>query len=217
MTESTFRPNPVVTARRPPMLRSALAAATLVAMSALVGVGCGGSPVRLDAPAGPRLSPDRLGSVRSSLACDGDWMGGIPLAEDLDDDLGLAHRRGVTVIIDLRDAANRDLMPLDAAAERAGMELVEIDRALAGDTLQDLTSEISNAAVDVVRDLLNEPGRSGVLLLDDDGSLAAAVYAIYLTADRGVDESGTLNAARSSGMSDDDVAFVRRQVARIGS
>ena len=196
------------------MLRSAPAVALIVLAAAMVGAGCFGKSARLDGPTEPRLASDRLGSVRSALTFDGDWMGGMPLAEDLDEDLDLAHRRGVAVIIDLRDAGSRETLPLDDAAERVGMELVVIDRALAGSSLQDLTSEISNAAVDVVRDWLGAPERRGVLLLDDDGSLAAAVYAIYLIADRDVDEADVLRAARASGMTDDDAAFVRSQVAR---
>ena len=143
-------------------------------------------------------------------------IGGVPLPEDLDDDLDLARRRGVATIIDLRDDRARTALPLDDAAVRVGMDLVVVERNLPSDTIQDLTSEISNAAIDSVRDVLNRPGRDGVLLLDDDGSLSAAVYAIHLAADKGADPSDVLRGARGSGLSDRDADFVRSQVARSG-
>ncbi|MEM1448266.1 MAG: hypothetical protein AAF957_01410 [Planctomycetota bacterium] len=198
------------------MSRTTAAHLVLALIAASTLLACGGASIRPTGTNEPRLASDRLGSVRSALTYDGDWMGGVPLPEDLDDDLDLARRRGVATIIDLRDDRARTALPLDDAAVRVGMDLVVVERNLPSDTIQDLTSEISNAAIDSVRDVLNRPGRDGVLLLDDDGSLSAAVYAIHLAADKGADPSDVLRGARGSGLSDRDADFVRSQVARIG-
>ncbi|MEM9380184.1 MAG: hypothetical protein AAGB93_09585 [Planctomycetota bacterium] len=198
------------------MPRTTAASLVLALLFASTLLACGGKSIRPTGPVEPKLTADRLGSVRSALTYDGDWMGGVPLPEDLDDDLDLARRRGVATIIDLRDDRARTELPLEQAAVRVGMDLVVVERNLPGESIQDLTSEISNAAIDSVRDVLNRPGRDGVLLLDDDGSLSAAVYAIHLAADKGADPSDVLRGARGSGLSERDADFVRSQLARIG-
>lgn len=198
------------------MLRTALAVATVLLACAPLGAGCGGRSIRPDAPVAPRLSSERLGDIRSALTFEGDWMGGTPAVEDLEEVLDLARRRGVELLIDLRADSSRLGFAFDGVAAEAGMTLVVVDRTLPSGSIQELSFEISNAAIDHIRGLLNETDRAPALLLDDDGALAASVYAIYLTVDRGVDEDETLRTARRSGLTEDDVAFVRLQVERIG-
>lgn len=197
------------------MHRTLASALCLLLVAAPMGAGCGGRSIRPEAPAAPRLTSERLGDVRSALTYEGDWMGGTPAEEGLAETLDLARRRGVETIVDLRREDSRDALSLEAPAGAAGMELVTVDRALPSAAIQEIPFEISNGAIDRIREILCEPGRSPVLLLDDDGVLSASVYAIHLTADLGVDVDEALRGARASGLTDQDVAFVRRQVTRI--
>lgn len=155
------------------------------------------------------------------MTYDGDWLGGLSPVEDLAEDLELAARRGVDFAIDLRTSHARSVLPLDEAAEAAGLELVEIE---GSDPLPDESGElpfggigVSDQAVDAVRRILNAPGRKRSLLLDENGTRSSMVYAVHLTVDEGVAEAEALRAARATGLSQDGVEFVRYQVKRIRS
>ena len=61
------------------------------------------------------------------------------------------------------------------------------------------------------------PGRRRTLLLDDDSTLAATVYAIHLAVDENVPAAMALRAARASGLTHACEDFVDAQVERIES
>lgn len=192
-----------------------LALALLSTPLAWISSGCGGAPVRAGLDVAPSLATARLGGVTSALTFGGDWMGGVPSPEDLGADLELASRRGVEVVLDLRTLALREDQPLGSLVRDAGMELVEVNLRAVGEELQEFPFEISNKAIDNVRDYLRTPGRSRVLVLDDDGRLGAMVYAIHLELDRGVALEDSLRAARATGITSEDARFMRAQLKRI--
>ncbi len=185
----------------------------LVVAACVLGA-CGVGGTRSGVAVGPRLSAARLGSVRSALTFDGDWMGGIPQRDDLATDLELAARRGVEIVIDLRtEAAKTELSIVDPVTD-VRMELVEIDPQR---ERTEAASDpwISAIAIDRVRAVLRTPGRPRVLILDETGTQSALVYAIHLAADEGETEVEALRAARATGLDDTHAAFVHAQVERI--
>ncbi|MEC8493953.1 MAG: hypothetical protein VXZ39_03465 [Planctomycetota bacterium] len=189
-------------------------ALTVAALSAA----CAGGHVRADLPAGPRFSAARLGELRGAMTCDGDWLGGSSSNGGLAADLDLASRWGVEVVIDMRSGRARASAPLAQPAAAAGLEVVEIDPLEGSGTLAGSEStavQITDLAVDRIRTALGATDRPRALLLDDDGRLAAAVYAVHLVADGGVDAATALRAASSTGFTDSCEAFVTEQVARI--
>ncbi|MEM9798682.1 MAG: hypothetical protein AAGA20_00060 [Planctomycetota bacterium] len=176
-------------------------------------VACGGRDVRVDRPVEPRLAAERLGGVTGALTYDGDWVGGMPPAADLRESLELARRRGVEIVVDLAAGDGEDLRYV---ADDLGLGLVEIDRNEVSLEAQELTSRISNAAVDSTLRVLAEPGRSRALVLDDDGSLATSIYIVHLASSRGIPRSAAIDIARAAGLSDFDLEFVERQIERVG-
>lgn len=155
------------------------------------------------------------------MTYDGDWLGGMPPADELFADLELAARRGVEFVIDLRSAHARRVQPLDEAVQAAGLTLVVVPDAKS-DAKPDPEAPaspvgLSEEAVDEVRRILNAPGRRRSLLMDENGTLASMVYAIHLAVDEGIAEAEALRAARATGMSEAHVNFVHEQVLRIRS
>ncbi|WP_145204230.1 hypothetical protein [Planctomycetes bacterium Poly30] len=198
-----------------------LAAAAGLLASATLLSGCGGAGVRAKVSVGPRLTSARLGSIRSAMTYDGDWLGGMSPVEELKPDLELAARRGVEFVIDLRTSHTRSVLPLDEPAEFAGLQLVVIDGADPVPGKDGFVPfegvGVTDRAVDAVRQILNAPGRRRSLLLDENGTRSSMVYAIHLTVDEGVAEAEALRAARATGLSQEGVEFVRAQVQRIRS
>lgn len=184
-----------------------------LASLAILG-GCGGGALRRSAPAVPRLVTQRLGNIRCAMTYDGDWLGGIPSIEDLEGDLDLAARRGVEILIDLRWDGSKQYLPLEPYTSPLGLELVEVG---VGRPVDTGSFRISKEAVDQVRSILTAPGRRRVLLLDDSGTLAPAIYAVHLAVDEGIPEAEALRAARAVGLSSTCEGFVREQVDRIES
>lgn len=203
-------------------------ACVAVGLSSVGLMGCSGRSLRSGVSVGPRLTSARLGSVRSAMTYDGDWLGGTSPPECLVEDLQLAARRGVEVVVDLRAPSYQESFSLEEPALAAGLDLVCVDVAdpwiattdPAGADLQGgelLPSLVSDATVDRVRAILLAPGRRRTLLLDGDGTLSSMIYAVHLTVDEGVAEAEALRAARATGLSRIQEDFVKRQVARIRS
>jgi len=176
----------------------------------LLAAACGSTRGAEDV--GPELVPSRLGGLRCSMTYDGDWLGGMPSSERIAEDLELASRRGVEVVLDLRSPEARGALPLDVYAGALGLSLVAVD---VGIGEAEDGAPVTEGGVDRVRALLETPGRRRVLLLDDDGTLASMIYAIHLAADEGIDEDTALRAARATGLGDGGERFVREQIARI--
>ncbi len=156
------------------------------------------------------------------MTYDGDWLGGASPEECLPEDLELAARRGVEVLVDLRSPSYQEAYPLDEVASAAGLDLVKIDLvnpdASSADRAEGEPSNlISDRAVDSVREILLAPGRRRTLLLDGDGTLSSMIYAVHLTVDEGMAEAEALRAARATGLSQIQESFVKRQVDRIRS
>ena len=107
--------------------RAPLGAACALSLALLLGA-CGGS--RGLESTGPELTPSRLGGLRCAMTYDGDWLGGMPSAERIPEDLELASRRGVEVVLDLRSPAERAALPLDVYADALGLSLVHTNRTL---------------------------------------------------------------------------------------
>jgi hypothetical protein len=151
------------------------------------------------------------------MTYDGDWLGGVSSSERIAEDLELASRRGVEVVLDLRDPGERASLPLDVYTGALGLSLVAVDLVggASGGAGPDTNLPVTEAGLDRVRALLETPGRRRVLLLDDDGTIASMIYAIHLAADEGVDGDTALRAARATGLGGDGEAFFRDQVARI--
>ena len=157
------------------------------------------------------------------MTYDGDWLGGMPPADELSADLELAARRGVDFVIDLRSIYARSVQPLDEAVANAGLSLIT----LSDESMELPPSEssdgttlpigLSSAAVDEVRRILNAPGRRRSLLIDENGTRASMVYAVHLTVDEGIAEAEALRAARATGMNQACADFVHEQVVRIRS
>lgn len=167
----------------------------------------------------PTLSAARLGSVRGALTYDGDWLGGIPGADDLEADLELASRRGVQLVIDLRpDASKQQLSLFDPVAD-LGMELVEIS--LRGTKTTPESDDpvefgpITDIAVERVLNRLKPSDRDRVLLLDENGCDASVLYAIHLAVNEDVPVADALRAARATGLDDANAKFVCDQVERL--
>jgi protein tyrosine phosphatase (PTP) superfamily phosphohydrolase (DUF442 family) len=197
---------------------AAVGLSLFVAAAQLGLAACGGAGVRSGVSVGPRLSSARLGSVRSAMTYDGDWLGGLSPAEDLDADLELAARRGVDFVIDLRSAHAQEVLSLEEAVEAAGLQLVAISFAdppvVEGVKPPFGGLGVSDEAINAVRRILNAPGRRRSLLLDENGTRSSMVYAIHLALDEGVPVAEALRGARSTGLSQDGVDFVRSQVER---
>lgn len=213
-------------ARRP--LTNALAYHFVWALALTVvmgSMGCSGRSLRSGVAGGPRLASARLGSLRSAMTYDGDWLGGASPQECLAEDFELAARRGVEVLVDLRAARYQRDFPLEELALDAGLDLVKVDlvdpRTAPGDDAavdgREPSNQISDTAVDRVREILLAPGRRRTLLLDGDGTLSSMIYAVHLTVDEGVAEAEALRAARATGLSRIQEDFVKRQVDRIRS
>lgn len=154
------------------------------------------------------------------MTYDGDWLGGMPPIECLPEDLELASRRGVEVVVDLRSIRRRLEHGLEGPVVDAGMEYVSIELQrldVGDDTGRDDLEVISDEAVDQVRSVLRAPGRRRVLLVDDDGTYSSMIYAIHLAADENVSEAMALRAARATGISVENEEFVKRQVRRLSS
>lgn len=190
----------------------ARAARAVLAVTPVLLLACACGATRGDEGVGPELAPSRLGGLRCAMTYDGDWLGGMPPSERVAEDLELASRRGVEVVLDLRSPAARGALPLDVYADALGLSLVAVDVGI-GEAEDD--APVTEDGVDRVRALLETPGRRRVLLLDDDGTLASMIYAIHLAADEGVDEDVALRAARATGLGDGGERFVREQIARI--
>lgn len=205
--------------------RASLFATALALMAVGLGTGwlggCSGRSLRSGVSVGPRLTSARLGSVRSAMTYDGDWLGGTSPPECLIEDLQLAARRGVEVVVDLRAPGYQKTFPLDEPARAAGLDLVQVavadsDGADDGDT--GFPPElISDGTVDRVREILLAPGRRRTLLLDGDGTLSSMIYAVHLSVDEGVAEAEALRAARETGLSRPQEEFVKRQIDRLRS
>ncbi len=208
---------------RPWALRVSVALGWLAVAGLFAGstAGCGGIGVRSKVSVGPRLAPARLGSIRCAMTYDGDWLGGMPPADELHADLELAARRGVDFVIDLRSSYARGVQPLDEAVKAAGLSLVTVsDAPVEEDEAGEagaLPVGLSAQAVDEVRRILNAPGRRRSLLIDENGTRASMVYAIHLAVDEGIAEAEALRAARATGMNQVCADFVHEQVERIRS
>lgn len=181
----------------------ALTCAVLLGASA-----CTGRSIRSSTRTGPELTSARLGGLRSAMTYDGDWLGGMPAPADLASDLELAARRGVEAVVDMRSPEARSAQSLEVAVEEVGLAYVSVPL---GDGV------ISDAAVDRTLEILREPGRGRLLLVDDDGTLSSMVYAIHLAVDEGVEPARALRAARATGIDQSHEEFVRRQVERLTS
>lgn len=194
-----------------------IAALLLFVIASTSLVACGGGALRAGVSVGPRLTHARLGDVRGAMTYDGDWLGGTPPLEALAADLDLAARRGVEVVIDMRSPRVRESVPLNGPAGAVGLEVVEVDLLMGFDGPEAPEVPITDAAVDRIRSILRAPGRRRTLLLDDDSTLAATVYAIHLAVDENVPAAMALRAARASGLTHACEDFVDAQVERIES
>ncbi len=220
-------PLSAVSLRPPPQDTRLLRPARAVAAAVLCGcallptmlAGCGSVGMRTNVSVGPRLSSARLGSIRSAMTYDGDWLGGLPPIEELASDLELAARRGVDFVVDLRSSHARSVLPIQNAVALAGLEFIAVPGT---DPIPESewrtpadSCGVSSEAVDAVREILMAPGRRRSLLLDENGTRSSMIYAIHLTVDEGVAEHEALRAARATGLSQAGVDFVRSEVQRI--
>lgn len=151
--------------------------------------------------AAPAIEVVELGTLRQVSLCSGIWFGSAPAPEDLD----LARRRGVRRVLVIDDAGPEGV---EALCDELELELLRF--------------RIRGARVDEgeareVVGLLSGNGteaRDGdTLLYSEDGSMAAALFAVHRVLHDGVALERALVEARRAGMRSDDEDLVRRLVS----
>ncbi|MGB0330244.1 MAG: hypothetical protein ACPGPE_00330 [Planctomycetota bacterium] len=177
---------------------------------------CAGHRTGADSRRSPRLQAEPLAGVKRSLTYGGDWVGGAPGAGAAEASINLARRRGVEMLVDLR----RPTEPEDgvaALARAAGLSFHAVDptgdECAAGEEpggVEDHGVLLAGGALAEVRRLLNTPGRPKVLMIDDDGTLAAVMFGVYLARDVGLDEGEVIRALRGTGLSEDELSRLLR-------
>ncbi len=197
---------------------SFLKLAPLVLVLSLAG--CAGNGTDTDFRLPPRLDAEPLGGVKRSLTYSGDWVGGAPTDGSAEASINLACRRGVEMVVDLRRAPDGGGL-VESAARGAGLAFVAVDpsgdECAAGETpasVEDHGVLVADGALEEVRRLLNTPGRPRVLMLDDDGTLAAVMYGVYLAEDVGLDEGAVVDALRATGLSGTELRAILREARR---
>jgi protein tyrosine phosphatase (PTP) superfamily phosphohydrolase (DUF442 family) len=184
---------------RSPRRTSLLAALTLV-----LGFACRtGTPVETPPPY-PLLAPDDFGSMQNVSSSGNLWIGGMPSAEDLE----LAQRRGVELVIDL--SVPSEARTCDVAVE---CRKLGIAYASAGITTD---SKLTSGSVDLVLAELRREPPVPTLVFSGTGSRSATYLAIYRVLDLGVPLKEALIEARQAGMQAGPSAdFVCSEVARL--
>ncbi len=189
---------------------------------ALSLVGCAGNASDADFRLPPRLNAEPLGGVKRSLTFSGDWVGGAPTDGSEEASINLACRRGVEMVVDLRRAPASG-GPVESVAREAGLVFVAVDpsgdECAAGEapsTVEDHGVFVADGALQEVRRLLNAPDRPRVLMLDDDGTLAAVMYGVYLAEDVGLDEGTVIDALRATGLSGAELRAILEAAAAPG-
>jgi protein tyrosine phosphatase (PTP) superfamily phosphohydrolase (DUF442 family) len=152
----------------------------------------------------PPLVPDEFGSMHN-VSCAGPiWIGGMPSSDDLE----LAQRRGVELVIDLSVPSEESTCEV-----RTQCRLFGLTYASAGLENEDqLTSE----SVDLVLANLRSADLPPTLMFCGTGSRSAAYLAIYRVTELGVPLEDALVEARRAGMQvGAAAAFVRAESERI--
>ena len=144
-----------------------------------------------------------LGDMVNVSVCGDVWLGAHASAQDL----GIASRRGIETVIDLRARVDPGRLDVPALCRSLGMGYVraELDPAAPSDDAVDR----------VLGELAREP-RGDVLMLCDDGARCATVFAIYRVVEQGVDVEDALEEARRCGLKPGvGEAAIRFQLGRL--
>lgn len=200
------------------MLPARLPQLALLAV-ALCLVGCAGHATDAEYRLPPRLDAEPLGGVKRSLTYGGDWVGGAPTDGSVEATINLARRRGVEMVVDLRRASEASGL-VESIAREAGLEFVAVDptgdECAAGEastSVEDHGVLLADGALGQLRRMLNAPARPRVLILDDDGTLAAVMYGVYLAQDVGLEEGAVIDALRTTGLSSEELHAILKAAA----
>ncbi len=151
----------------------------------------------------PVLEGADFGGMQNVSQCGQVWVGTRPGRNDLE----LAVRRGVQLVIDATAPGALDMGELRRAAVSLGLQYVAIGSE---------SVVLQNADVDRFLETIETVGQEPVLVFCDNGGRSAQLLAIFRVIHDGVPLRDALEDARRSGMkpgADED--FVRGQVARL--
>lgn len=143
-----------------------------------------------------------LGGMSNVSVCDNLWMGCLADAKDI----GIAGRRGIATVIDLR--SETDQFDIASSCEE---EEIEYLRLVLDPDAPD--PEVLDFALSVLLDADRE-GQS-VLLLSDNGARSAMLFAVHRVIHDNVELELALEEARRSGMKPGAEPVVRQQVRRL--
>jgi protein tyrosine phosphatase (PTP) superfamily phosphohydrolase (DUF442 family) len=176
----------------------------------LLGLGllaaCASTDAGGTAPA-PRPELAELGTTRNVTALGDLILAGQPSAEDL----GLAARRGITRVINLRTPAEMERVDFDQAARCAELGLDYVGIAIDFTTMDDAT-------FDAVLELLDRPAPDGgkTLLHCASGNRVAVFVAVRRMLQDGVSYEEALIDAQAGGMKPGSLPTLEAQAARRG-
>lgn len=155
----------------------------------------------IDPPPTGGLQTADLGGMSNVTVCGNVWMGCEADAKDI----GIAGRRGIRTVIDLRTNTDVDIR---SCAEKEGLEYLRLEFD---------ASRPDPDAVDLALETMLEADREGqsILMLCDSGARSAIVFAVHRVIQEGVELEVALEEARRAGMKPDSELVVRQQVRRL--
>ena len=177
---------------------------TLLLLALAFAGACRTGPPAEEPPAYPRLVPADFGAMHNVSRVGELWIGGMPNADDLE----LAQRRGVELVLDL--SVPSEVRTCDVAVE---CRKLGIDYATAGIAAD---SKLTSESVDLVLAELDREPEVPTLMFSGTGARCASYLAVYRVVRQGVPLEEALIEARRAGMQAGPAAdFVRNEVARL--